>query len=71
VSSARDVSSPAGIVAARSGPAASSDSSSQAAGSGPLDELAAQAGYQVKATGALPLLRYVTAVKPLVPASPG
>src|SRR6185437_10598907 len=31
---------------------------------GPLDDLAATAGYQVESTGTLPLLRYVTAVKP-------
>jgi ubiquinone/menaquinone biosynthesis C-methylase UbiE len=31
---------------------------------GPLEELAAQAGYQVAATGTLPLLRYVTAIRP-------
>lgn len=34
-----------------------------AASIGPLDELAAQAGYLVSASGALPLLRYVAAVK--------
>jgi ubiquinone/menaquinone biosynthesis C-methylase UbiE len=31
---------------------------------GPLDELAAAAGYQVEASGRLPLLRYVLAVRP-------
>jgi hypothetical protein len=31
---------------------------------GPLDELAATAGYQVEASGRLPLLRYVLAVRP-------
>jgi ubiquinone/menaquinone biosynthesis C-methylase UbiE len=30
----------------------------------PLEELAAAAGYQVEATGALPLLRYVVAARP-------
>ena len=34
-----------------------------AAAVGPLDDLAAAAGYRVEALGALPLLRYVTAVK--------
>ena len=34
-----------------------------AAATGPLDELAAAAGYQVQACGTLPLLRYVVAVK--------
>jgi demethylmenaquinone methyltransferase/2-methoxy-6-polyprenyl-1,4-benzoquinol methylase len=31
---------------------------------GPLEELAATAGYQVESTGGLPLLRYVLAVRP-------
>lgn len=31
---------------------------------GPLDELAAAAGYLVEASGRLPLLRYITAVRP-------
>ena len=31
---------------------------------GPLEELAAAAGYQVESAGTLPLLRYVTAVRP-------
>jgi ubiquinone/menaquinone biosynthesis C-methylase UbiE len=31
---------------------------------GPLEELAAAAGYQVEATGELPLLRYVLGVRP-------
>jgi ubiquinone/menaquinone biosynthesis C-methylase UbiE len=35
-----------------------------AASTGPLDELAAQAGYQIGAQGTLPLLRYVAAVRP-------
>ena len=35
-----------------------------AASAGPLDQLAAQAGYRVEATGTMPLLRYVSAVKP-------
>lgn len=35
-----------------------------AASTGPLDELAAAAGYQVEAQGTLPLLRYVVAVRP-------
>jgi ubiquinone/menaquinone biosynthesis C-methylase UbiE len=35
-----------------------------AASTGPLEELAAQAGYQIQAHGTLPLLRYVTAVRP-------
>jgi ubiquinone/menaquinone biosynthesis C-methylase UbiE len=35
-----------------------------AASTGPLDELAAVAGYQVQRQGALPLLRYVAAVRP-------
>ena len=34
-----------------------------AASTGPLDDLAATAGYQVRSCGTLPLLRYVTAVK--------
>ena len=34
-----------------------------AASTGPLDDLAATAGFQVRAHGTLPLLRYVTAVK--------
>lgn len=36
---------------------------------GPLDELAASAGYQVRAHGDLPLLRYVAAVRPADAAS--
>lgn len=35
-----------------------------AAAVGPLEELAAAAGYQVESVGELPLLRYVTAVRP-------
>jgi ubiquinone/menaquinone biosynthesis C-methylase UbiE len=35
-----------------------------AASVGPLDDLAATAGFRVAARGTLPLLRYVTAVKP-------
>lgn len=35
-----------------------------AASSGPLEELAAAAGYRVESTGRLPLLRYVLAVRP-------
>lgn len=31
---------------------------------GPLEELASQAGYQVQASGQLPLLRYVLAIRP-------
>src|SRR6185437_13752640 len=31
---------------------------------GPLEDLAAAAGYRIKATGTLPLLRYVQAVRP-------
>lgn len=31
---------------------------------GPLEELAAAAGYQVEAAGAVPLLRYITAIRP-------
>jgi ubiquinone/menaquinone biosynthesis C-methylase UbiE len=34
---------------------------------GPLEELAAAAGYQVETTGTLPLLRYITATRPAVP----
>lgn len=34
---------------------------------GPLEELATTAGYQVESTGTLPLLRYVTAVRPTAP----
>lgn len=34
------------------------------AATGPLDELAARAGYQVETVGTLPLLGYVTAVRP-------
>jgi hypothetical protein len=30
---------------------------------GPLEELAAAAGYQIESVGTLPLLRYVTAVR--------
>ena len=36
---------------------------------GPLEELAAAAGYQVESAGALPLLRYVTAIRPGSPAA--
>jgi hypothetical protein len=32
---------------------------------GPLAELAAFAGYHVESAGSLPLLRYVTAVRPV------
>ena len=35
-----------------------------AASTGPLEELAAQAGYQIGARGTLPLLRYVVAARP-------
>lgn len=35
-----------------------------AAAAGPLQELAATAGYRVESTGQLPLLRYVLAVRP-------
>jgi ubiquinone/menaquinone biosynthesis C-methylase UbiE len=35
-----------------------------AATAGPLDELAATAGYQVQSAGQLPLLRYVLAIRP-------
>jgi hypothetical protein len=31
---------------------------------GPLEELAATAGYQVQSSGKLPLLRYVVAIRP-------
>jgi ubiquinone/menaquinone biosynthesis C-methylase UbiE len=31
---------------------------------GPLEELAATAGYQIESTGQLPLLRYVLATRP-------
>jgi hypothetical protein len=34
-----------------------------AATTGPLDDLAAAAGYQVEALGTLPLLRYVIAAR--------
>lgn len=37
---------------------------------GPLEELAAAAGYRVESAGTLPLLRYVTAVRPDRPAVP-
>jgi ubiquinone/menaquinone biosynthesis C-methylase UbiE len=37
---------------------------------GPLEELAAGAGYSVESTGPLPLLRYVSAVRPGSPAAP-
>jgi ubiquinone/menaquinone biosynthesis C-methylase UbiE len=37
---------------------------------GPLEELAAGAGYQVESAGTLPLLRYITAVRPDRPAAP-
>lgn len=37
---------------------------------GPLGELATAAGYQVEAAGTLPLLRYVTAIRPGSPAVP-
>jgi ubiquinone/menaquinone biosynthesis C-methylase UbiE len=36
---------------------------------GPLEELAARAGYRVESAGTLPILRYVTAVRPGGPAS--
>lgn len=35
-----------------------------AAAVGPLGELAAAAGYKVESAGTLPLLRYITAVRP-------
>ena len=35
-----------------------------AASTGPLDELAAQAGYQLQAQGTVPLLRYIVAIRP-------
>ena len=35
---------------------------------GPLEELAATAGYQVESSGHLPPLRYVTAIRPEDPA---
>jgi ubiquinone/menaquinone biosynthesis C-methylase UbiE len=41
-----------------------------AASVGPLEELAAAAGYRVESTGTLPLLRYVTAVRPGRPSAP-
>ncbi len=34
---------------------------------GPLEELAAAAGYQVETAGTLPLLRYITAIRPAAP----
>jgi ubiquinone/menaquinone biosynthesis C-methylase UbiE len=34
---------------------------------GPLEDLAVAAGYQVESAGTLPLLRYVTAVRPAAP----
>jgi ubiquinone/menaquinone biosynthesis C-methylase UbiE len=37
---------------------------------GPLEELAATAGYQVESTGRLPLLRYVLAIRPEHEANP-
>jgi ubiquinone/menaquinone biosynthesis C-methylase UbiE len=37
---------------------------------GPLEELAATAGYQVESTGQLPLLRYVLAIRPEHQSSP-
>lgn len=37
-----------------------------AASVGSLEELAVGAGYQIESTGVLPLLRYVTAVRPFV-----
>jgi hypothetical protein len=37
---------------------------------GSLAELAATAGYEVEATGELPLLRYVLAVRPLAETMP-
>lgn len=40
-----------------------------AASVGPLEELAAAAGYRVESTGTLPLLRYITAVRPGSPAA--
>jgi ubiquinone/menaquinone biosynthesis C-methylase UbiE len=38
-----------------------------AASIGSLEELAAQAGFQIESTGTLPLLRYVTAIRPTAP----
>jgi ubiquinone/menaquinone biosynthesis C-methylase UbiE len=35
-----------------------------AATAGPLEALAAAAGYRVESTGTLPLLRYVTVIRP-------
>jgi ubiquinone/menaquinone biosynthesis C-methylase UbiE len=37
---------------------------------GPLEELAATAGYQIESTGQLPLLRYVLAIRPEHTATP-
>jgi ubiquinone/menaquinone biosynthesis C-methylase UbiE len=37
---------------------------------GPLEELTAAAGYQVESAGTLPLLRYVTAIRPDRPPAP-
>jgi ubiquinone/menaquinone biosynthesis C-methylase UbiE len=37
-----------------------------AVSTGPLDELAAQAGYQIQAQGTVPVLRYIVAVRPAV-----
>ena len=37
---------------------------------GPLEELAVGAGYQVESAGALPLLRYITAIRPDRPPAP-
>jgi len=41
-----------------------------AATAGPLEELAATAGYQIESTGQLPLLRYVLATRPDQQATP-
>ena len=41
-----------------------------AAAAGPLEELAAAAGYRVESSGRLPLLRYVLAVRPEDQATP-
>jgi ubiquinone/menaquinone biosynthesis C-methylase UbiE len=41
------------------------------ASTGPLDDLAASAGYDVQARGTLPLLRYVIAVRPATTAMAG
>jgi hypothetical protein len=41
-----------------------------AASVGSLEQLAAAAGYRVESTGTLPLLRYLTAVRPGSPPAP-